>query len=172
MPVEFYPFEEAKSIFDINFFGVLDITQLTLPLLRESHGRIIMISSVAGIFGRAYSSMYTASKFAIEGFSDSLRREVAHFETRKQFISLKSEEQKAIYPGFFSPEYDRKYGEIFAKADTADVTTEVITDAIVSRTPKTRYTVANANGIPAKVVAWLNWLCSDRIMDRVIGGMV
>ncbi len=193
MPVEFYDMKDARSLFDANVFGLIEMTQLSLPLLRQSQGRIIMISSVAGLIARSYSSMYTASKFAVEGFSDSLRREVAHmgisvsivqpafvktpiFKTAadKKVVAVAtlSEEQKSLYADFFSPSYQEKYDKIFEKADLPDVTTEVIVHAIASKSPKTRYLVANANGIPAKVVGWMEWLLDDRLMDRAMGSMV
>lgn len=75
-PAEYHLLQDAKEVFDTNFFGVMDLVQLTLPLLRESKGRIIMVSSVAGKVGRPMSGVYTASKFALEGFSDCLRREM------------------------------------------------------------------------------------------------
>lgn len=48
---EFHQLEDIRRVFDTNFFGMVDLTQLALPLLRESEGRIVMVSSVAGVFG-------------------------------------------------------------------------------------------------------------------------
>jgi len=75
-PAEYHLVQDAKQVFDTNFFGVLDLVQLTIPLLRDSKGRIIMVSSLAGLIGRPLTSIYTASKFALEGLSDCLRREM------------------------------------------------------------------------------------------------
>jgi short-subunit dehydrogenase len=69
---------EARRIFDINFFGVLDITRKFLPLMREQKsGHIIQISSQAGIKATAGFGIYNASKFALEGFSEALAQELS-----------------------------------------------------------------------------------------------
>ncbi len=75
MPFEFHTVEDARNVFDVNVFGVMNITQTLLPLLRASQGRIVMISSICGFIGMPVSAVYAASKFALEGMSDSLRRE-------------------------------------------------------------------------------------------------
>lgn len=64
--------EQMKSQFEVNFFGVLLLTQQFLPLLRKAKGRIIVISSVVGYVGMPLSGFYTASKFALEGAFESL----------------------------------------------------------------------------------------------------
>jgi NAD(P)-dependent dehydrogenase (short-subunit alcohol dehydrogenase family) len=51
LPVEFHELSDAKRVFDTNYFGVLDMVQLSLPLLRKSQGRIIMTSSITGFIG-------------------------------------------------------------------------------------------------------------------------
>lgn len=56
LPVEFHDINDAKKVFDTNYFGVLDMVQLTLPLLRKSQGRIIMTSSITGFLGKFVSS--------------------------------------------------------------------------------------------------------------------
>ncbi len=69
---------EARRIFDINFFGVLDITRKFLPMMRkQKSGHIIQISSQAGIKATAGFGIYNASKFALEGFSEALAQELS-----------------------------------------------------------------------------------------------
>ena len=57
---------------------------------------------------------------------------------------------------------------MIAKASDPIVTSVAIEDAIVSPYPKTRYAVANANGLPAVVAVWLSWLCPDRLEDYIM----
>lgn len=78
-PAEFHDMADAKRMFDTNFWGAYYLTQLTLPMLRSSKGRIINISSISEFMGNPMNSVYVASKYAMGGFSDSLRREIAHF---------------------------------------------------------------------------------------------
>jgi len=73
MPVDF-----AKKQFEVNFFGVVRMCGTVLPyMIEKNNGLIVNISSLAGLFGLPYQSMYCASKFAVEGYSQSLRMELA-----------------------------------------------------------------------------------------------
>lgn len=69
--------EKVREQFDVNVFGVMDVTRALLPHLRErGAGVIVNISSGAGVFGSPLLSLYTARKFALEGFSESLSHEL------------------------------------------------------------------------------------------------
>lgn len=72
--------EEAQKIMDTNFWGVVNLTKQVLPIMRKQRsGMIINISSVAGLFSIPYQAYYSASKFALEGWTESLRMEVRSF---------------------------------------------------------------------------------------------
>ncbi len=76
--VEETSLEEVRRVFDVNFFGTLQLTQLVLPHMRERRkGHIVQISSHGGIKAFAGFGVYNASKFALEGFSEALSQEVA-----------------------------------------------------------------------------------------------
>jgi NAD(P)-dependent dehydrogenase (short-subunit alcohol dehydrogenase family) len=70
------PDDDLRRQFEVNFFGVHRVTRAVLPLLMESSGRIVMMSSDSGFFATPFAGPYCASKFALEGYSDSLRREL------------------------------------------------------------------------------------------------
>lgn len=77
----FGPFEETseselRDIFEMNFIATLLLTRECLPLLRATQGRIVNLSSVFGYTGFPMSSIYCASKFALEGWSESLHHEL------------------------------------------------------------------------------------------------
>jgi len=76
-PIELLDLEELRQTFAVNVFGVIGVTQVFLPLLRAFRGRIINISSVSARLALPFAGSYAASKFALEGLSDSLRRELA-----------------------------------------------------------------------------------------------
>lgn len=68
---------EYRPVFEVNVFGLIEMTRLALPVLRaRGAGRIVNLSSGAGLSGGPGSGYYSASKFAVEGFSESLAREV------------------------------------------------------------------------------------------------
>lgn len=77
-PLEFIPIEKIREQFEVNFFGHLSLTQALLPFLRQSSkiSRIVNISSISGFTAFPFFGAYAASKFALEAFNDSLRREL------------------------------------------------------------------------------------------------
>lgn len=68
---------EVRYQMEVNFFGTVNVTQAFLPMLRKSHGKIFNFSSVFGFMGFPLTSLYCASKYAVEGLSESLRGELA-----------------------------------------------------------------------------------------------
>lgn len=87
---------EIEQQFDTNVFGLLAVTRAVLPHMREQHkGHVFNISSIAGLQGFWGASIYCASKYAVEGFSQGLASEVAPFGIKVVSIS----------PGFFRTDF-------------------------------------------------------------------
>jgi NAD(P)-dependent dehydrogenase (short-subunit alcohol dehydrogenase family) len=105
--------QDAQAQFAVNLFGVFNVTRAALPIMRSARkGRIFNISSLAGIRGAEFGSLYCASKFALEGFSESLSNEVTRFGL---FVTI-------VEPGpfrtdFLSPESLRLGGKFAADYD-------------------------------------------------------
>jgi NAD(P)-dependent dehydrogenase (short-subunit alcohol dehydrogenase family) len=79
-PIETLPNDFIRKQFETNFFGVVELTRKVLPAMREQGaGTIINISSIGGLMGLPFQGYYSAAKFAIEGFSETLRMEVKQF---------------------------------------------------------------------------------------------
>jgi len=78
-PVEGVPVSRWREQFEVNVFGLVAVTQAFLPFLRARPGCVVNISSVSGLFASPYLGPYSASKFAVEALSDSLRRELKPF---------------------------------------------------------------------------------------------
>ncbi|XP_061185648.1 short-chain dehydrogenase/reductase family 9C member 7-like [Saccostrea echinata] len=70
--------DNYKDCLNVNLFGMVLVNKHFLPLLRKSSGRIINMASIGGRFAFPYSSPYVVSKFAVEGYSECLRRELYH----------------------------------------------------------------------------------------------
>jgi NAD(P)-dependent dehydrogenase (short-subunit alcohol dehydrogenase family) len=97
---------DVERQFATNVFGVLNVTRAALPVMRRQRaGRIFNITSIGGLRGAAGGSLYAASKFAIEGFSESLAQEVAEFGIGVMLVE----------PGFFRTDFldasSLRYGE-------------------------------------------------------------
>src|SRR5438309_10086573 len=78
-PLELVPLDQLRHVLEVNLVGAVAVTQAFLPLLKAARGRIVNISSVAGRGALPFMAPYAASKFALEGASDSLRRELLPF---------------------------------------------------------------------------------------------
>ncbi len=78
--IEETPIEDAKAQFEVNFYGVARAVKAMLPAMRaQNSGKIIIIGSAAGKIGMPFQGYYSASKFALEGFVESIRYEVRPF---------------------------------------------------------------------------------------------
>jgi NAD(P)-dependent dehydrogenase (short-subunit alcohol dehydrogenase family) len=88
--------QDVRDQFDTNLFGIFNVTRAALPVMRAAgEGRIFNLSSLAGLVGAEAGSLYCASKFALEGFSESLAKEVAPFGL---FVTI-------VEPGPFRTEF-------------------------------------------------------------------
>ncbi|MBA3898727.1 MAG: SDR family oxidoreductase [Bacteroidetes bacterium] len=115
-PVENSSIEEVKSQFNTNYFGVVRMTTKLLPHFRSNRdGLIINISSLGGLIGLPYQGHYSASKFALEGFIESLRMELKPFNIRACNINpadFNTEFSKnRILVSEVSNEYKQKYNQ-------------------------------------------------------------
>ncbi|XP_028557339.2 retinol dehydrogenase 8-like [Podarcis muralis] len=121
-PIECQTIEEMKAIMETNFFGVVRMIKEVLPDMKKRRsGHIVVISSVMGLQGIVFNDIYTASKFAIEGFCESLIIQALKFNI---FVSL-------IEPGPVVTEFEMKVYEDAEKADysqTDPETAEIFTN--------------------------------------------
>ncbi|XP_069560061.1 retinol dehydrogenase 8 [Brachyistius frenatus] len=107
-PIECQSIDEMKTVMDTNFFGLVRLLKEVLPdMKRRKKGHIVVISSVMGIQGMLFNDVYAASKFAVEGFCESLAVQALRFSLK---ISL-------IEPGPVITEFERKVYEEGLKID-------------------------------------------------------
>ncbi|NXL95660.1 RDH8 dehydrogenase, partial [Alectura lathami] len=79
-PVESISVEEMKRVFETNFFGAVRMIKAVLPeMKRRQSGHIVVVSSVMGLQGIVFNDVYAASKFAVEGFCESLAVQLLQF---------------------------------------------------------------------------------------------
>ncbi len=82
-PWEVVPLETVRAVMEVNFFGALRLTRAALPLMRRrAAGTVVMVSSLSSLIGLPGDGVYAASKFALEGFAESLSHEVKRWNIR------------------------------------------------------------------------------------------
>ncbi len=115
--------EEAKTLFDTNFFGIMSCCRAVLPLMREQKdGLIVNISSVAGFISIPYQSMYSASKYALEAMTEAMRIEVKPFNVRVSMIA----------PGDMKTNFERIYAKHSANSVYKDYCEKAVNAMIES----------------------------------------
>lgn len=188
-PIEAVPLNKWREQFETNVFGVVRLTQECLPLLRQSKGRIVNISSIAGRVASPFLGPYAASKFALEALSDSLRRELKPFGIKVSLIEpgpiktpiwKKSLASSQLSQGKeFDPEilaiYEQPLKKFSAEIEKAaqnaapvELVVNVIRHAISSPKPRLRYPVGP--GIAA--AWWLTRFMPDKWTDRLMSKRV
>jgi NAD(P)-dependent dehydrogenase (short-subunit alcohol dehydrogenase family) len=112
-PLELTPTDSIRGVMGVNVVGLLDVTRELLPLLRAGRGRIVNVSSGHGLLATPDTSVYAASKAAVEAASDALRVELRPFGVRVTCLAVGKVETRAL--GKLAAQRDR----IFAAADPA-----------------------------------------------------
>ena len=143
--------EQAKSVFDVNVFGVMRMTNHVLPVMRQQgNGRVINISSVVGFIPAPYYAIYGATKHAIEGYSQTLDHEVRGFGvrvisvepsfTRTSFETnlLAPDQPLAIYESARKAIIDTSRQQV-EKGDAPEVVAQVVLTAAQASKPRLRY---------------------------------
>jgi NAD(P)-dependent dehydrogenase (short-subunit alcohol dehydrogenase family) len=134
---EFTGIAEARAQFDTNFWGCVRVVQAALGHMREqTSGRILLVSSLAGVIGIPFQAYYSTSKFALEGFGESLAYEVAPFG-----ISV-----TLVQPGNIKTDFTANR-QICTEADSGGVYAAAMTRAVAVMERD------EANGAPAGQVA-------------------
>ena len=148
--------EEIKSQYETNLFGLIRVTQAVLPTMRKQRsGRILNLSSGAGIFGYPGGSAYVSTKFAVEGLSESIAYELEPFGIkviliepgfiRTNFANVMVVAKKAQDPASPYSELMQKImasaSELAKNASDAELVANVILDAASNPNPRLRYLV-------------------------------
>lgn len=183
-PMEFVLLDDLRRQLEVNTIGQVAVTQAFLPLLRRAKGRIVNISSQGGRFVFPLFGPYSMSKFALEAFSDALRRELRGWGMHVAVVEAGSIAtpiwSKGIatagsirdkLPAQAEPLYGRmmdtlRAGALMmgARGIPPETVARAVAHALTSRFPRTRYLV----GLDAQVIARLAWLLPDRVMDWIM----
>ena len=183
--VEDLPTEGLRVIFEANFFGWHELTRLVIPVMREQgHGRIVQNSSVLGLVAFPWRGAYVATKYAIEGLTDTLRLELAGTNIKAILIepgpitSKIRENSIPFFERFINWENSalrEKYEASLLKRlyessgpDRFELPASAVTDklahAVESKRPRARYYVTT----PTYIAGYLRRLLPTRTIDRIL----
>jgi NAD(P)-dependent dehydrogenase (short-subunit alcohol dehydrogenase family) len=171
--------EELRMQLETNFFGHIAMTKAALPVMREQQsGHIIMVASILGRMGRPVLSSYSASKFALEGWTEAVRIEMASVGVRLVLVepgAFKTDIWKRnvhVCKGAYSRESPnrarfRRYATTVrkgeAKGDAIDVA-KLIVRIAQTRNPRLRYRIGN----DANFGHWMKTLLPWKMWERMV----
>lgn len=168
--------DQVHSLFNTNFMGVVRVTNAVLPIMRQqSHGRILNIGSVMGLIPGPFGAYYTASKHAIEGYSESLDHEVRPFGIRVAVIepwatktaietnSPRGDRPVAAYREMLA-RYRAAFDAAMVTGDTAEEVATTILLAAQNKTPQLRY----PSGKAARQTSFARRFLPRALFDRTL----
>lgn len=176
--------EAMRQQFETNVFGWMELTNLVIPVMRaQGYGRILQNSSILGFVAMPMRGAYNASKFAIEGFSDTLRLELAGTDIHVSLIEpgpVESRFRANAYRAFQQhievekSVHRERYQKMIPRFETSgnvqpftlppEAVLKRVVHALESATPKIRYPVT----FPTYLFAALKRMLSDRMLDRIL----
>ena len=177
--------EAIRQQFETNVFGWMELTNLVLPVMRtQGYGRIIQNSSILGFAAMSMRGAYNASKYAIEGFSDTMRLELAGTDIHVSLIEpgpITSRFRRNAYQAFKqhidmqSSVHSERYLKMIERFEASgnvqpftlppEAVLKRVVHALEARHPRIRYPVT----FPTYLFAWLKRVLSDRMLDRILG---
>ena len=181
--IEDVTIEDARRQFEVNLFGLVELTKFVLPSMRNNQdGRIINISSILGAMTLPMGGWYHASKYALEGITDCLRQEVKAFRIKVILINpgaIESNWAELAFSHASNNSGDSIYkeqtielNELFKKskilAGKADQVAQVIVQASEKKRPKIRYLVP----FHAKLIWFIRRISNERFFKFISSKLI
>jgi NAD(P)-dependent dehydrogenase (short-subunit alcohol dehydrogenase family) len=180
-PLETLSAADLREQFDVNVVGAVALTNLVLPRLRASHGRIVFVSSLSGVISTPMTGAYNASKFALEAIADAWRLELRPWGIKVVLVEpamtdtdlwRKAPETLEAEAAEMSAEHRELYAEhldgmrktvprMQKMAKPVDTVAAAIEKALTAARPRARYPV----GADVRVQAALSGVTPDRVKD-------
>jgi len=178
--IEYSSVNLFKKVMDVNAIGHVAVTIKFLPLIMKAKGRIVNVTSIAGLSAAPKMAQYAMSKFAMEAFTDVLRKElfpsgisvsaIEPFFIKTDMVkNIKvinyPEDASTKYPNMSIKDEDQRkfHANLYEKALPVDIVLNAMMDAINSETPKTRYLLAHRW---LKIIIFLSRILPDRVVDK------
>ncbi|MEW5851988.1 MAG: SDR family oxidoreductase [Myxococcota bacterium] len=184
LPLEYVRLDLLRMQFEVNVVGQIAVTQAFMPLLRKAKGRVVMMGSSSGRAATPLMGPYSASKFALEALTDSLRMELMPWGIQVSIVEPgaiatpiwdKSTAANEGYEREMPEEGRQRYQPLIdamramvngvtKRASPASAVALAVEDALGADEPRTRYLV----GTDAKVQATLAKVLPDRVRDKLL----
>ncbi len=165
---------QAKTLFDVNVFGVMRLTNAILPIMRRQRkGRIINMSSILGLIPAPFNALYASTKHAIEGYSESLDHEVRTQGIRVVLVEpgvtrtsfeenlTRADQPLAVYDSVRA-DAEKLMREIVETGDAPEIVADMVVKAANAASPKRRYTAGKAAGL----VRFLRRFMPESFVDK------
>ena len=166
--------EQAQALFNVNLFGVMRVTNAVLPIMRaQKNGRIINMSSILGMIPSPYNALYSSTKHAIEGYSESLDHEVRSLGIRVLLVEpgvtrtpfdeniTRPDRQISLYESE-RHRMESLMREWITAGDAPEVVAATVVKAATANSPKLRYTA----GKQSTQVRFLRRFFPESIVDK------
>jgi len=173
--------EDIKLQMDTNFMGMVQLTREVLPIMRnQGGGKIINISSIGGLIGLPFQAFYSASKFAIEGFSEALRIEVRKFNIKVVVInpgdfhtSNSANRRNFLAPARPEDPYQKQFEKtllVIEKDENGGRNPVIVANKLVkiveSRNPAQRYIISSFG---QKFAVILKYVLPGKLFIKILG---
>jgi len=173
--------EEAVAQFEVNFFGIFRVCRAALPVLRrQGAGYIVNIGSIGGLIAIPYQGFYSASKFALDGLSESLRLEVRPFgihvvliepgDHRTSFTQNRRSTEVSARGSVYRDRFERALARMVSDEQggpVPDGIARLLYKVINQPNPRLRYTVGPA---AQRAAVWLKRLLPNAVVEKIVRG--
>lgn len=178
-PISEQDLTKVREQFEVNFFSVVQLTQICVPLLRETRGRILNVSSICGLVAFPFYAAYGSSKFALEAYTESLQYELdawgiqtcliepGSFKTGFSARSAHALEESAARPEGSFTEQERSLARFLEEKRGLAGSPDQVVRLILRLLQKTSLPQRVLIGFDARIFACLHWLLPHAIW-RVI----
>jgi NAD(P)-dependent dehydrogenase (short-subunit alcohol dehydrogenase family) len=170
---------EAVAQFEVNFFGVLRVCRAVLPVLRrQQSGYIVNVGSIGGLIAIPFQGLYSASKFALEGLTESLRLEVSPFgihvvliepgDHRTSFTRNRRATEASTQGSVYRPRFERAIARMASDEQCGpapDGIARLLHKVITHPRPRLRYTVGPG---AQRIAVWLKRMMPYTVIEQVM----
>jgi len=179
-PIETLPLETIKLQMQTNFLGLVQLTQLVLPVMRkQGGGKLINFGSIGGLMGLPYQGIYSSGKFAIEGFSEALRMEVKAFNIKVVVINPgdfhtnnSANRRSYLAPTGESDPYQTQFAKTLSiiendesKGWKPEVLAKKLVRIVECKNPAQRYIIAS---LEQKLAVVLKYILPGKLFSKIL----